>query len=314
MEKARSVIKHTWELALDPAAVAAKLSKSAAKITAPKRKPTSSTWDLPYLFQFLFEHKLDTVNALKLKDFTAHVLRLLKGLSGWRTDDLTHLFVQNGIKFHEDDSAVDLRLFDIKNYKNKWTPWVNFPRLHDDFASLCLVRLLRLLLNRQQAFQRPSVEVISPERGSNTVIRDEPVFVFIKNGERTASPYKPATLANFFAKGFLANVRTGPGTTLKSDYGAHSCRHAVVSALHDMQVSLTDISSMTLNTPSTLETRYLMAVKREWPLPVECCAQQPNLPLKLLMPFVHHFYTEGDGALGDGKCKCSQIAFKASKE
>ena len=155
---------------------------------------------------------------------------------------------------------------------------------------------------------------MSPAMGSLTSAKvpDSPLFIFKTKDSEVGHPLQAATLRNYFGKGFMANVKTATGT-LADDYKQHSSRHAVCSALLDMGVEPSEISGLTLNSASTIMSKYVATVDREWAIP-DCCQQVASLPLKLLIPFVHYHSTEGEGKRADGKCACSVLAFKASKE
>jgi hypothetical protein len=303
-EKARSVVSSTWDLIEDPAAVLAKLPKAAAKINKAKKRPSTEVWDLAYLFQYCYDKDAGIIARMTYKELLEHAVVLLKGASGWRSADLTCIYINYGLREEKGrQKGYSLRLFDTKTYKNAWTPWVFFPRLAPHYATICVATVIDFLRAQQQKFTHAadtSKEIANPQGQGK--VKDVPLFCFKdKAGLR---PMARGTIANYFKRTFLQNVTSGdiPLDKAYPTLSAHANRHAVASTLMDMRQPLSDIARLTLNSPATLQDKYCIGVDRHWAIPQECVNAQDNLSVKLLLPFIHFISKEHNE---NAQCDCA---------
>ena len=88
--------------------------------------------------------------------------------------------------------------------------------------------------------------------------------------------------------------------TWADSYTGHSARHAVASALRDMQVSAAAVAAHVQVKEATLESSYYTAVVRHWEIPQDCVAKQVHLAAKLAVPYVHYISSR-DGST----CACN---------
>ena len=139
-------------------------------------------------------------------------------------------------------------------------------------------------------------------------MQSHPIFSHLSKGKYYA--LAAATIGNYFKRAFLDNVSDGPKSEkLSVGHSQHTSRHAVASALFDFGVPPSSISALTLNSAATLQQTYIIPVFRAYSIPEECINKQKHLHLKLLIPYVHwHTSTkEGESAILEGTCKCSEL-------
>ena len=292
------------------------MHKSAGKINHSGQAKDKFTWDLPYLFQYIYEMSpLDEPSEL---DFKSHLTTLnerliciLKGVTGWRASDCFGVYIDKGLSFKwqkgssQQKDGVWIRHFDGKMNKNSWSDYVFVPRLSSQFSNICLctnIETVIALTSKEQVSQNPGV--LHPDKPT-TKVKGTPLLVYVasKKHERVhLQQMAPGTISNYFKRAFLDNVHDG-GSKLSASHSAHSSRHSVASALNDMGVSVSDISGLTLNSVNTLKSTYIRRVSRQWDIPPVCISNHQALSVKLLIPFVH-FITSGD----DGStCRCASL-------
>jgi hypothetical protein len=314
-EKAKTVVRSTWELIHDAAARTDKLTKAAAKINQPKRKAKGAMWDISYLHEYLHAGEpIDDGEDLKLMTLVEKTVLKLRGQAGWRSGDLCGL-LDCGLTFLDTPGpgaaahGVSVRLFDTKMYKKAWAPPVFFPRLADKYSQLCVYRTLKKLHDVVKNITVDTISVPSPIE-SSTQVQARPLMVYapskagVKRGEKLHKPLAENTVAAYFKKAFLANVAGAGGKNFDQLYKPHSARHAVASRLALMGVPAAKISTLTLNSAETLEKTYILAVDLEWPVPEACVAGQALLPAKILLPYVHYTSTKGKSGAA---CDCANI-------
>jgi hypothetical protein len=312
VEKARTVISSTWDLLEQPEAVVSKLSKAAAKINGPKRSVERPIYDISYLFQYCFNADTDFVSSLAtdLSAISEHCITLFKGYTGWRSDDLAGVFREHGlIKTTEHGKdGYSIRSFSNKNRQNEWSNEVFIPRLHNDFASVCLCTAIDAMIRAQAQFTACAPVSIPAPPGSSGSVQATPLFCFRKSRQQpTLLPLKAPTIGKYFQRYFLDNVTQDGLSLVKNGYSAHSNRHAVASKLRDMQVPVSTISRLTGNATATLEKSYYRAISREWEIPQACCDNEKFLSIKLLLPFVHHHSSNNNS-----DCACASIFSSAT--
>lgn len=316
-EKAKSVVRSTWDLLANPAAVTDKLTKAAGKINKPKAKANKPVWDISYLHEYL--HDGDPVGVLhtnernQLRTLVEVAVLTIRAQSGWRSADLCGL-LDCGLTWLDVPGAatsthgVQVRLWDTKMHKKAWSPAVFFPRLADKYARLCVYRALRALLDALRGKDVVTMDVISPT--TNETTKGRPLLVFAPSkvaaskGTGLHQPLQPSTISAYFKKAFLDNFKTANGDQLGDHFTPHSARHAVASRLATMGVSSNAISRLTLNSAATLDSTYILPVDLEWATPTDCVAMQEFLPVKLLLPYVHYKSTGGNPAAA---CDCAKI-------
>jgi hypothetical protein len=314
ISKSRVVVTSTWSLIHDPASLCDKMAQAAAKVNKPRGKSISAVWDLSYAHEYLFEQPcMDKDEASDFSRLIENTIIKIRVQSGWRSADLVGLLQTYSFTWLDHHTSqvthgVQVRLWNTKTAKNKWSPPVFFPRLATKYANLCAYRALKKLSTALLHKNIADVEVISPSDPSKK-IKAKPLLVFQppkakrKDPDALFKPLKEATIANYFTKAFLANVRDND-KPFSDEYKPHSARHAVASKLSACDVSPILISELTLNSAATLSSTYIVPVKTEWKIPKACVATQLLLPAKLLLPFVHYHSTAGD----DSKpCDCANI-------
>lgn len=237
--------------------------------------------------------------------YIERAIMLVRGLTGWRSADLLGLFAHHSFRFVDDHRVTNthgvyVSLYDTKAKKHKWSAPVFFPRLHDDYASLCLYRLFRDFHLFIDKLDIQTVEVFDHD-GKRT--KAKPLFICQDGGKKKFKAMSQGTARNYFGRAFLDNVTDRGGDVYAKHFAPHSARHAVASALADMGAISTSISKLTLNSPATLEGTYIMAVDRTWEIPRDCAAAQQLLPVRLLTPYVHWHSTK-DGAK---ECACAKL-------
>jgi hypothetical protein len=315
VEKAKTVVRSTWDLIHNAATRTDKLTKAAAKINQPKSKSKGATWDISYLHEYLHDDEpIDDDEDLKLIALVEKTILRLRAQAGWRSGDLCGL-LDCGLTWLDTPGAgaathgVSVRLFDTKMHKKAWAPPVFFPRLADKYAQLCVYRALKMLLSVVQSVSVDTISVPSPTDFSKQV-QARPLMVFApsksaaKRGEKLHKPLSHSTIATYFKKAFLANITGAGGKKFDEVYTPHTARHAVASRLALMGVPAAKISTLTLNSAETLERTYILAVDLEWPTPEACMAGQTLLPAKILLPYVHYASTQG---CNDTPCDCANL-------
>ncbi len=118
------------------------LVDSAGKQNKPKGPRYTEMWDLSYCIEFNLKRLCpsDTVmNAV------VALIVVLKCMSGWRSADLAGISVESGIR--KKDDGYQLRFYDGKVKKRKWSNWTFFPRLPKKFRNTCVVFRLEALLD-----------------------------------------------------------------------------------------------------------------------------------------------------------------------
>ena len=316
VEKARTVIRSTWNLMHSPGAVADKLSKSAAKINAPKGRGYQQIWDLPYLHQYYDDVEMKDLDYTRLVE---NVIMKIKASTGWRSDDLCGLYLDHSFRWVE--GGVYVRVFNAKARQNAWSPPVFLPALHERFRRLCVPTAIRELMERVRPAQGRShirTHILSP---GGERVQAIPLFCKMRQLKTSPpslefAPFASATIGNYFSRAFLENINDGGMSYAERGFKAHSSRHAVASALSDMGVQAASIASLTLNSAATLQSTYILPVDRTWEIPKACVDAQKHLAAKLLVPLVHWASEEEAGRSrksrkGPGRsrrgCFCSEF-------
>ena len=306
-------MRSTWELVYNPATLTSKLTKAAAKINKPKARGKGLTWDLPYLHEYIFADQ--PAREEKLRFLIEDTVLILRASTGWRSGDLAGLY-DVGCDFVDDSSlrvqhGVYIRLWSTKAKKGAWSSPVFLPRLAAKWRKLCAYTALKSLLLALRDRDCPSSTLPSPAQVSR-MVQARPLMVFEpsktqqKRGNVSLRPLAESTLASYFKSAFLENIRGDDGLPFSSSFGPHSVRNAVASALADMSVPSSRISTLTLNSAVTLDKTYICQVSRNWTLPLDCIKAQELLPAKLLLPFVHYTSTEGDASK---PCDCGKVLY-----
>lgn len=314
VEKAKTVVRSTWTLLDDPAAVTDKLTKAAAKINKPKAKAGGSIWDVGYLHEYLHGGEpIDAGGDDDFKEVVENTILKVRAQSGWRSGDLCGLF-DCGLTWLDTPGTdathgVQVRLWDTKTRKNAWSAVVFFPRLSDKYASLCVYRALRKLTTLVSSKRVDTVKVASPVEATRQV-QARPLMIYppskaaVKRGDMLFKRLAEATIATYFKKAFLANMADGQGRKYDKIHNAHSARHAVASRLADMGVPAATIAGLTLNSAEILAKTYIVPVQLEWATPSSCVEAQALLPAKILLPYVHYVSTKG---VAGAACDCAKL-------
>ena len=310
VEKTATVIRYTWSILEDPAVVCQKLGIVAGKLNRAKCKSTDLVWDLPYLHQYFDSPPGDppSLHPSAFREHTQRAICLLKAATGWRAADLLGIYLEKSFTWMKNPNAVRIRNWGTKVRKGAWSKSVLVKELHPDFHYICTYRALANLRDLHDAYaadpNAPSIKNVNVQDVQLT-----PFFTWMKKKEMKR--LQIGTIANYFTAAFLNNVTdSATGKQLSVDHNQHQARHAVASALNDMGVSPEAISNITLNSPMTLTSTYIVEVERHWELPLSCLANQPSLLGKLLLPYVHWktFKARDPDALGSvDSCACSQV-------
>lgn len=300
IEKARTVVRSTWNLLTDPALVADKMSKAAAKLNGAKVKGKYPLiWDLSYAFQMVDDVAIDT---LDLKAFMENYIIKIKSLTGWRADDLAGLYSEYSFKWHnpQDGSppGVYIRYYDSKNKQKQWSQWLFVPCLLKKYHNLCLYRATQALVKRLE-----TLEVKKRDFGKDGEFKGTPCLVWLKAGKHVL-PLTADTIGHYYKRALLDQVESEvPEVSLGEGYSGHSARHAVASQLYELGLTPVAISAHTFNSPATLEEVYIRPIQRHWTIPEDCVKLQQWPVLKLLVPHVHWLATAGK----DVPCDCIKL-------
>ena len=320
IEKISTVVTSTWDVIYDPNTALKKLRMAAAKENGAKSKGLDRVWNLYYLHEYVHDIDVDS-----LEDFREEILDLVvkfRGATGWRSSDLMGVFLEHSITWVDADldtpnkrKGVFLRAWSIKQGQGRWTGSTFIPALSPEFKNLCLCHALRRVYDKvlNLGDKVSKVSAITPD-GEKTLLT--PIFIF-KEGKRkkisTSStneayvfaPLKESTIANHFSEYFMQNTQATKG------FKPHSCRNAVASLLHAMQVPAADIAAHMQTSAESLQATYIRTISDPYePMPVKCIAEAAPLALKLWTAFVHHKTSE-DGAT----CSCAKLlSSKSSME
>lgn len=291
------MIESTWDIIdQEPGVIAEKLQRTAAKQNGAKSSGLQQVWDLGYLHQYVDD--ID-IKKLKLSELVENAIIKTRAATGWRSADLTGVYVEYSFDFKYKDGKLSellIRNFDTKVKKGKWSAFTSIPVLAEEFRHLCAARVLLLLRERVRALDSvPTTEVLHPDNGTKP--KTTPLFI---TATKAHAPLKDQTIANKFKNGFLKNITDGE-KKLSAKYKPHSCRNAVASTLSELQVPVNSIANHMQTSAENLTSTYITAVKRDWTLPRACAAKHEFLAAKLLLPYVH--FQSG----GDGKCKCDAL-------
>ena len=164
------MVRSTWELLHNPAAICAKLSKAAAKINKPKARGNALIWDLAYLHEYIFT---PDQREEKLRFVIEDTILLLRASTGWRSGDLTGLY-DVGCDFVDDPSlqvqhGVNVRLWDTKACKGAWTAPVFLPKLAQGWEKLCAYSALKTLIAALRDRDWPTSPLPAPGQASAKV-------------------------------------------------------------------------------------------------------------------------------------------------
>ncbi len=162
---------------------------------------------------------------------------------------------------------------------------------------------MQSLIKKVQKLEAKTTSVRSSSPGGDGLCDDTALFLAKPGRGKEWHPMKPGIINNKFKSVFLDNVSDHSGTALSSRYKAHSCRHAVASALRDMAVTPAAIAAHAATTPQSLENTYLLPVNRDWQVPMECVTKHAYLACKLLVPYVHYTSARENG----GECRCDKL-------
>ena len=169
------------------------------------------------------------------------------------------------------------------------------------FKSLCLVFLIETILERSNRF--PFV-MLSVKNDKGEDIEDVSLFTSEAKKDQ-AVPLKATTINTKVTQGFFSQIRIpefSDTETLNKIFGPHSTRHAVASALNEQNVPLERIANHLQTTTESLQSSYLVPVHKKWKIP-KCVEKAEHIVHKLLIPFTHSQYEDGEKA----ECKCSEL-------
>ena len=201
--------------------------------------------------------------------------------------------VESGIR--KKDDGYQLRFYDGKVKKRKWSNWTFFPRLPKKFRKTCVVFRLEALLDLTRDLQ---IEKLLFAGALET-----PLFVSGKPKSSGISyAIKENTIATKAKKEFLDNFLY-PEEPASKVFGAHSFRHAHASALFDSGVSLKNIALHQQTSSESVEKTYVMQVRRDWIIPQKCVDNVTHIGHKLLVPYAHYKSTKSGQ-----ECTCSNFA------
>jgi hypothetical protein len=312
ISSAATVVSSTWDLIFDPATLISKIKKGAGKINTPAQKKVKMAWDLAYLHLYIGGEDIGSLNSMEVSTFSPDFKGLmeetickLKGATGWRQDDLAGVYFEHSLSFTSAGAYVSM--YDSKIGQRVHSAPIFLPSLSPRFARIDVVVSLRKV-NDYIAAHKPLFKLSQIKDKHGVDCTAIPIFTYVRKKEHYA--LQPATIGNYFKRAFLENVSDGPEhEKLSATHPQHSSRHAVASALFKMGVSPSDISTLTLNSPATLQQTYILPVFQSYTLPEECIKMQKHLSVKLLVPYVHwHTSTKnGEDAIVDGTCGCAEL-------
>ena len=300
LEKARSVVSSTMKIVtgvdLGGQKIAQMMSVSAARQNRPKSSKYSSIFDLCYVFENFFIEEIPS----SYKDLTQHTIIVAKAVLGWRGDDLSGVTRNQGIKMIE--GGMNIRFFDGKINKKRWSGWTFVPKLRDEqFKSLCLVTLVETIFEKSNNFP---FEPISVQNDKGEDIEDVALFTSeAKKGN--AIPLRSTTINTKVMQGFFSQISLGEFSkteTLDKHFSAHAMRHAVASALAKQNVPIEKVANHLQTTTQSLQQTYVLPVQTKWKIP-KCVDDAEHLVHKLLIPFTHSQYVDGEKV----HCKCSEL-------
>jgi hypothetical protein len=311
ISSAATVVSSTWALIYDPATLISKIKKGAGKINKPAQKKVKMAWDLSNLFLYLGGENIVSTDSTFVSPFSPdfkgmmeEAICLLKGVTGWRRDDLAGVYFKHSVSFTA--AGVYVSNYDSKIGQRVHSTPIFIPSLSPRFERIDVVVALRkvntFIAANESLFL---LSAIKDRLGADCTA--VPFFTYERKDTYVA--LQPATIGNYFKRAFLDNVADGPDhKKLSANHTQHSSRHAVASALFEMGVTPSAISALTLNSPATLQQTYILPVFRSYSLPEECINKQKHLSLKLLVPYVHwHTSTKDGGAIVDGTCGCAEL-------
>jgi hypothetical protein len=246
---------------------------------------------------------------MDLKELVPNAIVKLRGATGWRSADLAGMVMHHSFKFKS--RGVDVRTFSTKSKKGKWTDWVFIPRLADKWKELCAVEALERLhekIARLELFTNTRFDKIE------VIVNGEKMGVcpfFIYELANWIKPYRPSTISNKFVEYLLDNVvdsTTNEPFSAVKDWNAHSCRNAVASLLHAMNVPLADMAAHMCCSQVNLETTYIRTIVDPSEYPRPCIDKFSYLAAKLLVPSVHYFTLQhNQGTPNEGQCGCESL-------
>ena len=312
IEKLAVVVTSTWDMIYNPKTTLKKLKMAAAKENGAKSKGVERAWNLYYLHEYVHDISVDALDDLR--EEMMNLIVKFRGATGWRSADLTGVFLEHAITWvnagpeaPNGRAGVLLRAWSIKQHQGKWTSSTFVPELPPDFKNLCLCYALRRVYNKVLALGS-KVQQVSARTPDGNNVRLTPLFVF-KVGKRkkiTSSssnesynfmPLKESTIANYFSEYFTDNTEAAKNSK------PHSCRNAVASLLHAMQVPTAEIAAHIQTSAESLQATYIRPISDPYePIPVDCIAAAAPLALKLWTVFVHH-KTSKDGS----PCSCAKL-------
>ena len=274
------------------------LIDSAGKINKPKGAKYTEIWDVSYGIEFNMKRLVKSDSILNA---VVALIVVLKCLSGWRSADLTGISVEDGVRKVE--GGYQLRFYDGKVSKKKWSRWTFFPRLSKAYRKTCVVYRLEALLKLTRVFP------IKKKLFGGAL--QTPLFLSGKpNSAGELYAIKENTIANKAKGEFLANFLVENDTPLSKFYGAHSFRHANASALFDSGVAPNVIAAHQQTSAESAVETYIMQVRRDWKIPKHCVANLDSLVEVLLAPYVHWKTTQGEE---NTPCGCRKMLHSGSE-
>ena len=94
-EKAATVVSSTWDVIYNPETTLNKIKMAAAKENGAKSKGLASIWNLYYLHEYV--HDIDVDGLDNLRDEMQNLIVKFRGATGWRSADLTGVFLEHSI-------------------------------------------------------------------------------------------------------------------------------------------------------------------------------------------------------------------------
>lgn len=304
VEKYKSVVGQTMELVNgenpSTSILVRKLATSAGKVNKAKvSKCTTGVWDVSSVFDYF--HDISHVTT-SLKFLIDKIICVGRSVLGWRSSDFNGVYRELGMTRTAD--GINMRFFDGKKGKNKWSGYTFIPRLADRWKNLCIARMVDLLIHQTKDLNLVQVD-IKDSKGVAT--KDTPLLISVVPDKASGiyGPVKDSTVASKFKCALFDHVKdTEDGIPWSRKWDPHSVRNAVASLLSDMDVPVEKIAKHLQTSAPSLSRTYITVVHRNVPLPPSSCfTKQSHLVAKLLVPFVHYKTSSADGS----SCGCDSI-------
>ena len=312
-EKAATVVSSTWDVIYNPETTLNKIKMAAAKENGAKSKGLSSIWNLYYLHEYVHDIEVDGLETLR--DEMQNLIVKFRGATGWRSADLTGVFLEHSITWIDADentpnqrAGVFLRAWSIKQGQGKWTAATFVPELPPDYKDLCLCYAIKQAQAKILSLGN-KVKQVRARTPSGLEANLTPLFIYQHGKSRKVIskdkakkadsyfPLKEGTIANYFDQYFINNTEAAIG------FNAHSCRNAVASLLHAMGVPTAEIAAHMQTSAESLQRTYICTITEPYePLPRKCIDAAAPLALKLWTAFVHY-----KSAKEGSSCSCAAL-------